>query len=128
MFHSIQSSTFAWTMALAVAAASPAWAQAPGATSVPAAVHAPIAAPTPSLVPAYQSTFDGYRGFSDQRVDGWAAANQAAADIGGWRAYARAARAPASAGGGAAPTTHAGHDMHTPGSSSHARSPSGAHP
>ena len=117
MFHPLISSTRAWAAALALWATSPVWAQ--------------------PVVPAYQSTFDGYRGFADQPVGGWAAANRDAADIGGWRAYAKAARAPAGNGAeapaessSAAPTVkhgtghrtgpssdlpHAGHAAHAPG-------------
>lgn len=105
MFHFIRSSTHRWTMTLAMAAAGSSWAQAPA--------------------PAYESAFDGYRGFADQPVGAWPAANRDAADIGGWRAYAKAARAPANNGGlapahlqGNAPATlpDSGHSSHQAGS------------
>lgn len=85
---------------------------------------APVAG-TPALLSAagpYQSAFDGYQTYSDDKVLSWKEANDTVGKIGGWRVYAREAQgalpAPAkepaarSAPAGAAPAgpdPHAGH-------------------
>jgi hypothetical protein len=115
MFPSIHLSTRAWAMSLAAAVAIPAWAQSPGVSAAS------------TRVPVYQSAFDGYRGFTDQAIKGWAAANQHAADVGGWRAYARAARTPAEgdavtpapASAGSSHAGHGGQSSHSDHSSHH---------
>ena len=56
------------------------------------------AQPGPPLVPApvtFQSAFDGYQPYSDDKTGNWKAANDTTAQIGGWRAYAKEASAPA---------------------------------
>lgn len=61
----------------------------------------PAPLPDPSLASAavpplkYTSAFAGYRPFADEAVTPWRQANDTAAGIGGWRAYAREARQPA---------------------------------
>lgn len=67
-------------VALAVLAASPAWAQ------------------TASAEPGYRSAFEGYRAFQDAEVAPWRESNDTVGRIGGWRAYAKEAQ------GSAAPT------------------------
>jgi hypothetical protein len=44
-------------------------------------------APVPAL--KYQSSLTGYRRFADEKPAPWKEANETAARIGGWRAYAR---------------------------------------
>ena len=51
--------------------------------------------PVPAL--RYNSALQGYRAFTDDKPVPWKDANDTAARIGGWRAYAREARAPAAA-------------------------------
>ncbi|MEP7207032.1 MAG: hypothetical protein ABI920_08835 [Casimicrobiaceae bacterium] len=58
--------------------------------------------PAMSSKPAYTSAFDGYRGFADQPVESWRAANDLVGRIGGWQAYARETRPPAPSSGQAA--------------------------
>jgi hypothetical protein len=41
---------------------------------------------------AYQSAFEGYQAFSDEKVVGWKEANDTVGKIGGWREYAKQAR------------------------------------
>lgn len=72
----------------------------------------------------YQSTFDGYRRFSDEKVGSWREANDNVGRIGGWREYAKEAQqgdggaqaAPKNSSGTApAPAArdpHAGHGKH----------------
>ena len=57
-----------------------------------------------SAVPAliYDSSFARYRPFAEQEVSSWRETNDTAGRIGGWRAYAREARQPESAGSGPA--------------------------
>lgn len=50
-------------------------------------------APVPEL--RYSSSLQGFRAFTDDKPLPWKDANDTAARIGGWRAYAREARAPA---------------------------------
>ena len=52
----------------------------------------PPLAPAP---PAFQSAFDGYQPYTDDKTVNWKAANDTTAQIGGWRAYAKEASAPA---------------------------------
>lgn len=47
--------------------------------------------------PAYRSAFAGYRRLADAPLVDWKAANDEVERIGGWRAYAREAAAPAPA-------------------------------
>lgn len=61
---------------------------------------------------SFESVFKDYQPFSDEKPVPWKAANDTVGQIGGWRAYARQARGPASAT--AAPAEgavdpHAGH-------------------
>ena len=58
---------------------------------------------------SYRSSLAGYRAFADDKLTPWKEANDTAARIGGWRAYAREAREPAPAASAAA-----GHDAHKP--------------
>ena len=59
-------------------------------------VHAqPTAARPASPPPAFQSAFEGYQPYTDDKTVDWKAANDTTARIGGWRAYAKEASAPA---------------------------------
>jgi hypothetical protein len=74
----------------------------------------------------YRSVFEGYQPFTDNKLTPWAESNDAVAQAGGWRAYAKEAAAPAAqaassppaaptpAAGGkpAAAQPHAGHGQH----------------
>lgn len=83
------------------------------ALSVGAQTARPNAAETPaphsSATVSYQSAFDGYQSYSDDKVLSWKESNDTVGKVGGWRVYAReaqgaqpaAAKNPAS--GGAAP-------------------------
>ena len=55
---------------------------------------APPSAPQP---PGFQSALDSYQPYTDDKTVDWKAANDTTARIGGWRAYAKEAAAPASA-------------------------------
>lgn len=46
-------------------------------------------------VPPFESAFSGYRGYADEPVAPWRESNDQVRQIGGWRAYAREAHAPA---------------------------------
>lgn len=71
----------------------------------------------------HRSAFETYRAAQPASAAGWVEANRDVAAIGGWRAYAREAQAPASAASGtdagaampptAAPHSH-GHGSQTP--------------
>ncbi len=65
----------------------------------PAAHAQPGAAPAAAQPLAFQSALQGYQPFQDEKSDAtpadWKAANDTTARIGGWRAYAREASAPA---------------------------------
>lgn len=82
-----------------------------------AAVPAPKAgAPATETSLQFNSTFSGYRAYTEQAVGSWREANDEVGRIGGWRAYAKEA-APAAVGtGGAAdvasPGTKSGHEHH----------------
>lgn len=56
----------------------------------------------------FNSTFTGYRAYTDQSVGSWREANDEVGRIGGWRAYAREAAAVEGAAGG----TKTGHEHH----------------
>lgn len=62
----------------------------------PAAPPAPLPAAPPTPQPlAFQSAFQGYQRYTDDKIVDWKAANDTTARIGGWRAYAKEASAPA---------------------------------
>ena len=72
-----------------------------------AQVNTPPAAPTPNFKNAataqtngaqlpYQSIFDGYRRYTDAKLQPWKQTNAAVEAAGGWRAYAKEAAEPAS--------------------------------
>lgn len=54
----------------------------------------PASQPAPKP-PAFQSAFEGYQPYTDDKTGNWKAANDTTAQIGGWRAYAKEASAPA---------------------------------
>lgn len=49
----------------------------------------PLDAKAPISPLKYQSSLAGYRRFADEKLTPWKEANETAARIGGWRAYAR---------------------------------------
>lgn len=80
--------------------------------SAAAAQPAPVPAPVPAVgVPAYQSAFEGYQAFADEKPIAWQQANETVRQRGGWKAYAREAQG---AGGADAHGAHGGHGSHTP--------------
>lgn len=75
---------------------------------------APVAetlAPQSVAVGRYQSAFEGYQAYSDDKVLSWKESNDTVGKIGGWRVYAREAQgaqpAPAKAPAGASVPTGA---------------------
>ena len=51
------------------------------------------AAPTTAVSPTpFESAFEGYQSYSDDKMTNWRAANDAVARIGGWREYAKQAQ------------------------------------
>ena len=54
-------------------------------------------APQPPAPHSFRSALDGYQPYTDDKTLDWKAANDTTAQIGGWRAYAKEAAAPASA-------------------------------
>ena len=61
------------------------------------AAHSQTASPPQPLQPPaiFQSAMEGYKPYTDDKTVDWKAANDTAALIGGWRAYAKEAAAPA---------------------------------
>lgn len=117
--------TFRWLLpaacALAISAAHAQQAPRTAAQSDPLDAKAVV----PALV--YWSALTGYRRLSDDEPLSWREANDTVGRIGGWRAYAREASEPESAGSEATvapiapaasapsksmPATHGGHKMH----------------
>lgn len=77
-------------------------------------------ADVPPTTLEFNSTFTGYRAYTEQAVGSWRDANDEVGRIGGWRAYAKEA-APAAVGAGgaaevgsgvAAPGAKPGHEHH----------------
>ena len=70
-------------------------------------------APVPPVV--YRSALSDYRRLGDDKPVAWRQANDTVGRIGGWRAYAREASAPAAAASTPprpAPAGHGGHQTH----------------
>lgn len=71
----------------------------------------------------HRSVFSGYRAQADAPLLGWKAANDEVGRIGGWRAYAREANAPAATAPASAPAASApqkpGPSGHPPHHASH---------
>ena len=87
--------------------------------SAMAAASAAVAQPAPATaIPRYQSAFEGYQAFADEKPIPWKEANDTVHRRGGWRAYAKEAAEPSSEAGSpgeAAPADpHAGHHRHGP--------------
>ena len=78
----------------------PAYAQAPSPTVVPErpAVHRADPADPKAAAPAsvYRSSLSRYQAFTEPEVASWRETNDLVRQRGGWRAYAREAREPAS--------------------------------
>ncbi len=91
MFHCLPS-RLAVAAAALLAAAAQAQPQPKGAAPARPDPLDPKAA-VPAL--AYRSAFDGYRAATVPEVGSWPQANDTVGRIGGWRAYAREATAPA---------------------------------
>lgn len=69
-------------------------------TAVPCAAQArpdPLDATAPVPALTYRSSLNNFRVSGDDKPVSWKEANDTAARIGGWRAYAREVRAPAPA-------------------------------
>jgi hypothetical protein len=82
----------------------------------PLPARAPAASAAASSAPsgaAYRSVFDGYRGYRDEPVQSWRAANELVGRLGGWQAYAREGQggpvAGAASAAASAPGGHTGH-------------------
>lgn len=92
-------------------AAQPSPGQIQSAGSAPPLV---TAAKTPAQARlGYESAFEGYRPFGDQRLAPWRESNDVVRRVGGWQAYAREAQGEAPAGDGTAGAASAGHSgMH----------------
>jgi len=52
----------------------------------------------------FQSAFEGYKPYTDEKTGNWLEANDTVAKIGGWRVYAKEAIEPDAAAGNAAST------------------------
>jgi hypothetical protein len=65
-----------------------------GLSSVSLANAQPSVQAAPKPI-AFQSAMQGYQPYTNDKTVDWKAANQTTARIGGWRAYAREASAPA---------------------------------
>lgn len=65
--------------------------------STPASRPDPLDAKASVPMLSYESPFSRYRPLSDDKAVSWREANDEVTRIGGWRAYAREAQAPASA-------------------------------
>lgn len=88
----------AWLAACAVASVHALTAEAQGpAAPPPSAEPAPHPADAKAAVPAalYRSPLTGYQAHADTPVAPWRDSNERVRQRGGWRAYAREARAPA---------------------------------
>lgn len=83
----------------------PLWVTAAHAQAAPTAPASPQKAPvTQATAPAFQSAFEGYKPYADEKTGNWVEANDTVGKIGGWRVYAREANAPDAAAGNAAST------------------------
>ena len=94
--------------------------------TVPAAALGQPSAPSPTASAPddgrFTSPLRAYRGFGEQALVDWKAANDRVGRIGGWRTYAREAAPPEAAsptaapasGAASAPDRHHGHAPRTP--------------
>lgn len=106
MFHS---SSARWLAALSTLVAINA-----GAQTAPAPSKPPPAE-TPAL--SFQSAFDGYRPYKDEKAIPWKEANETVYQRGGWRAYAKETSDSSSSEAAAqkpGADPHAGHSMPMP--------------
>lgn len=87
--HSI--SVKSWLAAVLLVAASTLFAQ----TGAPAGPSEPAPEQQGSAPAPFRSALDGYRPFSDEKQIPWKEANETVRQVGGWRAYAKEAAAPA---------------------------------
>lgn len=94
------------------------------AGAAPLVLHAQTDPPVP---PAYRSALDAYQPFQDAPARAWREHNDNVGRIGGWRAYAREAAAPAGAAPPAAPPASQGH-AHDGHHAPRAEPPAGARP
>lgn len=78
-----------------------------------AAMSAPKAgAPATETLLQFNSTFTGYRAYTEQAVGSWREANDEVGRIGGWRAYAREAAPAEGAAVGTPAGAKSGHEHH----------------
>lgn len=86
-----------WPLQLAALAifATAADAQTGATSSPPTRAADPTQAQTDVPAASHRSAFVGYRRYAEAAPTGWKDANDTVARIGGWRAYAREAAAPA---------------------------------
>ena len=82
------------SFAVLVLAASPVYAQT-SARAAPASASAPVV--QPAMRPVFGSVFGSYQPYTEEKIADWKQANDTAARIGGWRAYAKEAAEPAPA-------------------------------
>lgn len=101
----MQSTDTFWILPFALALCVPAV----FAQGADAAKSVPQAAVT-TTTPEFNSTFTGYRAYTEQPVGSWRDANDEVGRIGGWRAYAREAAATDGAKGGVSPAPTSTHD------------------
>ena len=59
---------------------------------------------TKAALAGFQSAFEGYQPYTDEKTGNWVEANDTVGKIGGWRVYAKEARQPDAAAGNAAST------------------------
>jgi len=96
------------------------WATAAHAQTAPVAPMPQEKAPTSQAASVpFQSAFDGYKPYTDEKTGNWKDANDLTARIGGWRAYAKEA-AQTEPDPNAGQAAQAGHDGHT-GHAGHAK-------
>ncbi len=74
-------------------------AQQPATSAGPATNKVASASAEKMAPPAYQSAFESYQPFTDEKTANWKEANDLAGRIGGWRAYAKEASGEVDASG-----------------------------
>ena len=83
----------------------PLWVTAAQAQTAPTAPAPTQKTPVTKVTPAsFQSAFEGYKPYTDEKSGNWVQANDTVGKIGGWRVYAKEAREPDAAAGNAAST------------------------
>ena len=106
-FHNQAWLTFVLAAAVPVAMAQVAPSGHEQAPAVPASgppSTATASDPASSSLIGFESAFQSYRSYADERMASWSQANDQVGRIGGWRAYAREAQEPAASGTSATTT------------------------